>query len=89
MAGKCAEKPSIWLLLDGVQVLYYIRIIIMSVTVHVTTLICVCPILCVFIYVLQDPMNFGAILRCVFFLGAEGVLTTTKNWYNIEKRVHA
>ena len=29
---------------------------------------------------LQDPMNFGAILRVAFFLGAERVIATAKNW---------
>lgn len=28
----------------------------------------------------QDPMNFGAILRGGFFLGADRVIATAKNW---------
>ena len=35
---------------------------------------------CVYTYLLKDPMNFGAILRVAFFLGAERVIATAKNW---------
>ena len=28
----------------------------------------------------KDPMNFGAILRGAFFLGADRVIATAKNW---------
>lgn len=62
------EKPPVWLALDAIQV--KLKLSLYSLTTDY----------CIY---LQDPMNFGAILRCAFFLGAEKVITTAKHWSDI------